>query len=99
MAKKTSKPAGKATTKATKARATEEEIRWPFGPRNYLVFALALVVIIVGYITLGSGSMTLAPFLLVVGYCVLIPVAILIKGKPETAPTTPDQNASDQPQA
>ena len=78
MAKKITKPAQKAAAKI-------EDISWPFGTKNYLVFAAALVVIIIGYITLGNGSMTLAPVLLVLGYCVLIPIAIMIKDKPEDA--------------
>jgi len=64
--------------------SNQEQIKWPFGKKNYLIFALALVVIIIGYITLGEGSITLAPILLVLGYCVLIPIALLIKGRPES---------------
>jgi hypothetical protein len=54
---------------------------WPFGTKNYLFFGLGLVVIIVGYIALAAGSITLAPVLLVLGYCVLIPVSILVRDK------------------
>ncbi|MCI0531288.1 MAG: DUF3098 domain-containing protein [candidate division Zixibacteria bacterium] len=64
----------------------------PFGKRNYLWFGIALVTILIGYIFLGYGSITIAPILLVLGYCVLVPVAILIpsekkKASPESAPT------------
>jgi len=70
----------------TKKKTTsyQEQIKWPFGKKNYLIFALAMVVIIVGYIALGQGSITLAPILLVLGYCVLIPIALVIRGRPET---------------
>ena len=54
---------------------------WPFGTRNYLFFGIGLLVIIGGYIALASGSITLAPVLLVLGYCVLIPVSILMRDK------------------
>ena len=37
----------------------------------------AAVVLIVGYVDLWRGGETLAPILLVLGYCVLIPIAIL----------------------
>lgn len=37
----------------------------------------AAVVLIIGYVDLWRGGETLAPILLVLGYCVLIPVAIL----------------------
>lgn len=59
---------------------------WPFGPRNYLIFAIGILVIIVGYISLAAGSITLAPILLVLGYCVLIPVSIILNGKKKVPP-------------
>ena len=70
-----------------------DEVKWPYGTRNYIAFAVALAVIVVGFITLGKGSITLAPILLVLGYCVLLPIALIIKGKPEEhdAPQ-PDQS-------
>lgn len=40
-------------------------------------WALAAVVIAAGYADLLRGGITLAPILLVVGYAVLVPVAIL----------------------
>lgn len=55
---------------------------WPYGKKNYVVFALAIIVIVIGFITLGQGSMTLSPILLVLGYCVLIPIALMIKDEP-----------------
>jgi hypothetical protein len=47
--------------------------------KNYIIMGVGLATIIAGFITLSGGSMTLAPLLLVVGYCVLIPIALLIK--------------------
>ncbi len=52
----------------------------PFTRKNYLLFAVGLLVIVIGYVTLGYGSITLAPILLVLGYCVIIPVAIIVNG-------------------
>lgn len=72
-----------ATKAKKKEEPTQEEVKWPFGPRNYLFFGAALVTIILGYIALGKGSITLAPILLVLGYCVLVPIALIIKGKPD----------------
>ena len=54
-------------------------VEWPFGLKNYILFGVAIIVIVIGYFLLGSGSMTMAPILLVLGYCVLIPVSIMIK--------------------
>ena len=59
-----------------------EEFKWPFGRRNYMIFGAAMLSIIVGYIALGQGSITLAPILLVLGYCVLVPVSLIIKDDP-----------------
>jgi multidrug efflux pump subunit AcrB len=86
----------KITRPAQKAARTSEEISWPFGMKNYLIFAAALVVIVIGYITLGNGSMTLAPALLVLGYCVLIPVAIMIKDKPDVSSDTDGSDLSTE---
>jgi len=55
----------------------------PFSKKNYILFAIGILVIAVGYITLGYGSITLAPILLVLGYCVIIPIAIIINGEKE----------------
>ena len=52
----------------------------PFTKKNYILFAIGILVIVIGYITLGYGSITLAPILLVLGYCVIIPIAIIING-------------------
>ena len=71
----------KKTKKADKGR-----FEWPFGTRNYLIFGIGILVIIVGYITLAAGSITLAPILLVLGYCVLIPISIIVRGKKEALP-------------
>lgn len=47
-----------------------------FGPRNYLALGAALVFILVGFLLLSQGSITLAPILLVLGYCVLVPYGL-----------------------
>lgn len=52
-----------------------------FGKRNWIVLGSGLGSIVLGFIALASGSITLAPILLVLGYCVLIPVGIMIKDK------------------
>ena len=49
------------------------------GKKNYAIMGAGIVTIAAGFITLASGSITLAPILLVLGYCVLIPVGLLVK--------------------
>ena len=65
-----------------------------FKPLNYWLLGAALVVVVLGYILLNQGSVTAAPFLLVLGYCVLIPAAFIVglrgpredSGDPEEPP-------------
>ncbi len=45
--------------------------------RPLLWWGLALLIIALGYADLARGGMTIAPVLLVAGYCVLVPLAIL----------------------
>lgn len=45
--------------------------------RPWLWWGLAMVTILLGYADLARGGTTLAPILLVTGYCVLVPLAIL----------------------
>lgn len=44
--------------------------------RKWILIA-GLVAIVLGYIFLARGSMSLAPVLLVLGYCILVPVALV----------------------
>ena len=60
---------------------------WSFGKINYQLFGIGLLVIIFGYIIMAMGdtesfqSVKLSPVILIVGYCVIIPAAILVKPK------------------
>ena len=44
------------------------------------LFVVGLLAIVLGYVALASGSMTLAPALLVAGYCLFIPWALFKLG-------------------
>jgi len=79
-----------AKAKQIRQRARKEPLRsqgLPLNAINYGLFALGLGVIIIGYLALAQPpadsfmSLTLAPILLVVGYCIIIPVAILYQKK------------------
>ena len=65
----------------------------PYTERNMWLFGLGLVTIALGYVFLslppvdGFMSLTLAPLLLVLGYCVLIPIALL-SGNKKDEPST-----------
>ncbi len=68
-----------------KRGSVTEDTSLPFTKTNYLIFLAGLLFIIFGYVALGQGpwdsfsSLTLAPILLLIGYLVLVPVAILYK--------------------
>jgi hypothetical protein len=52
--------------------------RLRFGPKNYFCLGAAVVSLAVGYWLLSKGSTTLAPILLVLGYCVFFPVGLAL---------------------
>ena len=60
---------------------------WTFTYINYLLFLIGVVTIIVGYIIMYLGetesfqSVKLSPVILVIGYCVIIPISILYKSR------------------
>jgi hypothetical protein len=59
----------------------------PLEKANLILFAVALGVIVLGYVVLAGGSITLAPILLVLGYCVLVPLAIVYRSPSRRGPT------------
>jgi hypothetical protein len=52
--------------------------RLRFGRRNILFLGAALVALVAGYALLAGGSTTVAPMLLVLGYCVLFPLGLAL---------------------
>jgi hypothetical protein len=52
-----------------------------WGVQNTLVLGVGIAMLVAGYVALSKGSTTLAPVLLVLGYCGLIPTALLIRAK------------------
>ncbi len=45
--------------------------------RSLLWWSAAAIALVGGYADLALGGITIAPILLVLGYCVLVPLAIL----------------------
>ncbi len=60
------------TSKPAKARTI------PLGPRNLALLAAGAISLLAGYLLLASGSTSLAAVLLVLGYCVLLPLGIAL---------------------
>ena len=71
---------------AKRTKKANEEAKLPFGAKNYALFAIGFLFILLGFVVLGTGDITISPIMLVLGYCVFIPAAILFKRKPKSAP-------------
>ena len=60
---------------------------WSFSKINYILFAIGIVFIIIGYVIMGLGdtysfqSLSIAPVILAIGYLALIPGALIYKEK------------------
>ena len=83
-----------ATVKKKTSSLADHTLEWPFGRKNYVLMAVSLIVIILGFILLWQGDISFAPILLVVGYG-LIPFAIMAKGKPEETDVKPDVDSGE----
>lgn len=59
----------------------EADLGFHWGPVNIGLFGVGVLAIVVGFVFLARGSLTLAPVLLVGGYCVLIPASLLVRGR------------------
>ena len=89
--------------KPEKKRRSLKDDNLPLQKQNFIVLGVGLLVIIVGYIALSQGPvdgflpLVVAPILLVLGYCVLIPFGILFRPRkkplavetPSAAPAGP----------
>jgi hypothetical protein len=58
----------------------EVPLGFPWGPLNWLSLGAGVLLLVVGYVSLARNSITLAPILLVAGYCVFLPAALLLRG-------------------
>ena len=64
-------------------KAQEADLGLSWGPLNSLLMGVGILVLAAGYVAMAKGSITLAPLLLVVGYCGLIPASLLLRGRNE----------------
>ena len=62
-------------------KPVEADLGFTWGVPNSMLLGLALVSLVAGYVALSKGSTTLAPVLLVAGYCVLVPASLLYRGR------------------
>jgi len=62
-------------------RPAEADLGFKWGFINNLLLGVGVVVLVVGYVALSRGSITLAPVLLVLGYCGFIPASLILRGR------------------
>lgn len=85
--------------RSQRRQSQEQSKQLPYSVRNAKWFGAGLLTILVGYVCLaqppvdGVLSLTLAPILLVIGYCILIPIALLIDPDPKGEGETDEQGA------
>ncbi len=85
--------------KSVRRRGQKKEALLPLGKKNFQIIGIGLVVIFAGYMAMkgqpveGFLPLVLAPILLVLGYCIIIPIGILYKEK-KTNGAKPDQVGS-----
>jgi hypothetical protein len=77
---------------AKKTKKGEESLG--FNKLNYILMAVGLGMIVLGYIFLAAGDITGSPILLVLGYCAVLPIAILI-GRKSKEPTEHSDSGTD----
>jgi hypothetical protein len=58
--------------------ATSGRSGFPLRRRNIVILALGALSLVAGYLLLQAGSTTPASILLVLGYCVLVPVGLAL---------------------
>ncbi|HJU86982.1 MAG TPA: hypothetical protein VJ788_06410 [Gemmatimonadota bacterium] len=78
--KASSSTGARATSRTTTSRASAPaRPTLSFSRTNAIWLGAAAVSIAIGYFLLAGGSETIAPILLVLGYCVLLPIGIIKK--------------------
>lgn len=60
---------------------------WSFNQDNYIIFVIGIIILLIGYFLMATGSvnsfqsLSLSPVLLIIGYLILIPAALLYRKK------------------
>lgn len=84
--------------KQKRSKKSVEHLHISLTQKNYMIIGLGIVIIIIGYFLMNQNSVdgfmptVVAPILLFVGYCIVIPVGILFKDKPSITEEPNDLN-------
>jgi hypothetical protein len=78
-------------TSAKKIQPTNvKPFQMPFDQKNIRVILLGIAVIVLGYIvmyvspTMSTMALTISPIILLLGYCVIVPVGIMMGARKRT---------------
>ena len=83
---------------AKKIKRSKFDESIPFNNQNYLLLGIGLFFITIGYVILSKSEVTgfvplvLSPILLVLGYCVLIPLGIMYRKREKSEEETIQNN-------
>ncbi len=73
------------TLKSKKQKREQSHLHFAMTSKNYIIIGAGIVLIILGYILMSQNSVdgflptVIAPILLIIGYCVVVPIGILYK--------------------
>ena len=74
-----------ASVKSKRMKSEQSHLHFAMTSKNYMIIGIGIFLIIIGYILMDANSVdgflptVIAPILLVLGYCVAIPIGILLK--------------------
>ena len=92
----------KKVEKGKQPKKVKQDEIFPLERENYIILGIGLLVIVLGYIALSGGKvegampLTIAPILLVLGYCVIIPLGILYRKKEKSHEQTGQKETQPQ---
>ncbi len=84
--------------KSKKTKKQQREVVFPLEKTNFIILGIGILTIVAGYLALSGNTvesfrqLTVAPVLLIIGYCVIIPFGIMYRKRirrSETAPLSP----------
>lgn len=85
------KPQTVQSIKSKRQKKEQSHLHFAMTSKNYMIIGLGIVLIIIGYFLMSENSVDgflptiVAPLLLIVGYCIVVPFGILYKDKGVTA--------------
>lgn len=71
------------------------KVELPFTSGNFYILGIGILIIALGYVALAQEpwdnffAIVIAPIVLLIGYCIVIPLGILYKNKKENGQSSP----------